>query len=82
MLVLTNSKSHEHNAWLGWCKKKWTVEFLSGHPLEMCQCVKKHLCWNFGQFGQKLEVATELQSFNGKMHSKQALFSTVGKMST
>ena len=63
-------------------QKKRTFEFLSGGPLEMCQYVKKHLCRNFGQFGQKLEVATELWSFNGKMHCKQALFSAVGEIST
>ena len=67
---------------LGWCEKKTTFEFLSGHPLEMCQCVKKHLCWNFGQFGQKLEVATELWSFTGKMHCEQAIFSAISEIST
>ena len=53
-------------------------KFHSGHPLEMCQSVKQHLCSNFSQIRQKLEVATELESFNGKMHCKQALSSAVG----
>ena len=59
-------------------QKTWTSEFLSGHPLELCQYVKKHLCWNFGKFGQKLEVTTELWNFNGKTHCKQALSWAVG----
>ena len=45
---------------LGRCKNERTFVILSGRPLEMCQYLKKHLCSNFGQFGQKLEVATEL----------------------
>ena len=35
-------------------------EFFSRCPLSMRQYVNKNLCKNFGQFGQKLEVATEL----------------------
>ena len=41
-------------------QKICAFEFLSGHPLEMCQYIKTYLCRNFGQFAPKLVVATEL----------------------
>ena len=40
-------------------KKNFWISFgVPSRKVPMCK--KKHLCWNFGQFGQRLEVAFEL----------------------
>ena len=81
-LMITQIATSQIHIYVRVMQKKWTFEFLSGRPLERCQYVKKHLCSNFGQFGHKLQVASELLSFNGKMHCKHTLFSAVFEIST
>ena len=53
-----------------------------GAPSRNVPICKKNRCWNFDQFGQKLEVASELWSFNGKMHCKEVTFFAITEVST